>query len=39
MYFMIKKVLDKYMEIWEIFNNIIKKTNSELRDSQKYLIY
>ena len=26
MYFMIKKVLDKYMEIWEIFNNTIKKT-------------
>ena len=30
MYFMIKKVLDKYMGIWEIFNNIIKKQTVNL---------
>ena len=41
MYFMIKeeKVFDKYMEIWEKVNNIIKEFfNSELIYSKKYLI-
>ena len=40
MYFMIKEenVLDKYMEIGEKVDYIIKKINSELIYSKKYLI-
>ena len=39
-YFMIKEenVFDKYMEILEKVSNIIKKSNSELIYSKKYLI-
>ena len=40
MCFMIKEeiVFDIYMETWETVNNIIKKINSELMYSKKYII-
>ena len=40
MYFLIKEenVFDKYMEIWEKVDNIMKNNNSELIYSKKYLI-